>query len=91
MKNIGERKAAEVVQLYIRDDFASVARPVRELKGFKKVTLEPGSEQEVTFEITEDMLKFTGADDAFKAEKGSFTVYVGNSSETENSATFELV
>ncbi len=90
VKNKGKVKAAEVVQMYIRDEWASVARPVRELKGFEKVYMGPGEEKKVTFTINEEMLAFTGNDDIFKAEKGDFTLFIGNSSETENSAKFVL-
>ena len=91
LKNTGAVEASEVVQLYIRDEYASVTRPVRELKGFKKIKLAPGAEERVTFEIEEEMLKFTGADDVYGSEKGEFTVFIGNSSTTENKASFNLV
>ena len=91
VKNTGSVKAAEVVQMYIRDEYASVARPVRELKGFTKIELEPGEERAAVFDINEDMLRFTGADDVYRAEEGMFTVYIGNDSTTENEAKFELV
>ncbi|MCR5790120.1 MAG: beta-glucosidase BglX [Lachnospiraceae bacterium] len=90
VKNTGEREAAEVVQLYIRDEVASTARPVRALKGIEKVFLKPGEEKKVSFAISEDMLRLYGADDEFRAEKGDFTIYIGNSSETENAARFSL-
>lgn len=89
VKNIGKVKAAEVVQMYIRDDKGSVVRPVRELKGYQKIWLEPGEEREVSFVITEDMLKFHDINMDYKAEPGSFTVYVGGDSTTENKAIFE--
>lgn len=90
VKNTGNVKGAEVVQLYIRDCVASVARPVRELKGFQKVWLEPGEEREVSFSVTEEMLRFTGADMEYASENGRFCAYVGNSSETQNEVRFEL-
>ena len=55
VKNTGNRKGAEVVQMYIRDDYSSVTRPVKELKGFKKIWLEPGQSQTVSFTITPDL------------------------------------
>ena len=73
------------------DTMASVPRPVRELKGFTKIELEPGEERAAVFDINEDMLRFTGADDVYRAEEGMFTVYIGNDSTTENEAKFELV
>ncbi|MCR4655617.1 MAG: beta-glucosidase BglX [Lachnospiraceae bacterium] len=94
LKNKGEREAGEVVQLYIHDEFASAARPVRELKGFQKVFLKPGEEKKIEFEITEDMLCFWGEDPSkgmtFGAEKGDFTVFIGLSSDTGNKASFSL-
>ena len=90
VKNIGVKKASEVVQLYIRDDKGSVVRPVRELKGFEKIQLEAGEEKEVSFVINEDMLKFHDINMDFVAEAGTFTVYIGGDSTTENQATFVL-
>lgn len=90
VKNTGACAAKEAVQLYIRDDKGSVVRPVRELKGFEKITLEAGEEKEVTFVITEDMLKFHDINMDFVAEAGSFTVYIGGDSTTQNQAVFCL-
>lgn len=90
VKNTGLCAGSEVVQLYIQDLSASVARPVRELKGFQKVALNPGEEKEVTFTITEDMLRFTNINMKSESEAGNFYVYVGNSSETQNKAEFLL-
>ena len=79
--NTGKREGKEVVQLYIGDDKASVLRPVKELKGFQKLSLAPGETREVTFTITPDMLKFFDeGTHAWKAEAGKFTAYVGSSS-----------
>ncbi len=91
VRNTGKQKGAEVVQLYIKDDCGSVARPVRELKGFKKIWLEPGEDKEVSFKITEEMLKFHDINMDYKAEAGSFTVYIGCDSDTDNQATFNLI
>ncbi|MBQ7841566.1 MAG: beta-glucosidase BglX [Lachnospiraceae bacterium] len=91
VKNTGTAAGKEVVQLYIRDHAASVARPVRELKGFEKIALAPGEEKEVIFTITEDMLSFTNIDMEFTSEVGAYSVYVGNSSETENEGVFTLI
>ena len=90
VKNTGACTAKEAVQLYIRDDKGSVVRPVRELKGFEKITLEAGEEKEVTFVITEDMLKFHDINMDFVAEAGTFTVYIGGDSTTQNQAVFCL-
>lgn len=90
VKNTGECVAKEAVQLYIRDDKGSVVRPVRELKGFEKLTLAAGEEKEVSFVITEDMLKFHDINMDFVAEAGIFTVYIGGDSTTQNQASFKL-
>lgn len=91
VKNVGSRRGSEVVQMYIRDDAGSVVRPVRELKGFQKVWLDPGEEKEISFVITEDMLKFYDIDMNYKAEEGSFTVFAGGDSTAENQAEFVLL
>lgn len=79
--NTGKVAGAEVVQLYISDDKASVLRPVKELKGFRKVFLQPGETQEVTFTIDADDLKyFDDNKHEWVAEPGSFKALVGSSS-----------
>ena len=90
VKNTGDAAGCEVVQMYIRDDYSDVVRPVKELKGFRKVELAPGEEQEVTFYITEEDLRYYRLDGTFGSEPGTFTVMIGNSSTTENSAVFTL-
>ena len=90
IKNISGREGSEVVQLYIRDVSASVARPVRELKGFQRVTLNPYEKKNVDFLIDSEMLKFTHVDNAISWEPGEFTLWIGNNSQTDNSATFFL-
>ncbi|MCI6018967.1 MAG: glycoside hydrolase family 3 C-terminal domain-containing protein, partial [Clostridiales bacterium] len=80
VKNTGNLTGKEVVQFYIQDKVGSVVRPVKELKGFKKISLQAGEEKRVTFEITEDMLKFYTAQDKFEAEKGAFVAYIGKNS-----------
>lgn len=91
VKNTGTVAGREVVQLYIQDHAASVARPVRELKGIQKLSLMPGEEKEVVFVITEEMLAFTNIDMTFGSEAGSYSIFVGNSSDTQNEATFHLI
>lgn len=90
VKNVGSRKGTETVQLYIRDISASVVRPVKELKGFLKVTLEPGEEQTVEFEITEEMLQFHDAGGRLISEPGSYLLWIANSSDTGAAADFTL-
>ena len=80
--NVGAVSGKEVVQLYISDEECSVERPVMELKGFKKVALEPGESKDVTFAIEPEMLKFYDAEKGeWTLEKGRFTVCIGSSSE----------
>jgi beta-glucosidase len=80
VKNTGKRTGAEVVQLYIGDAHASVARPIKELKGFKKVTLEPGKSTKITFTIDRDALSFYDETRReWVVEKGNFTAYVASS------------
>lgn len=88
VKNTGAMPGTEVIQLYIRDVAASVVRPVRELKGFEKVELMPGEEREVSFRIDDEMLSFIRADGTVGSEPGLFRVWIGNCSDTENSAEF---
>lgn len=88
--NTGKRAGSEVVQLYVRDLVGSVARPMRELKGIDKITLNPGESQKVSFDITEDMLRFYTADMTFASEPGQFELYIGSDSRTKNGADFYL-
>jgi beta-glucosidase len=91
VKNIGKYKGKETVQLYIQDLFGSVVRPVKELRGFKKIELDVGEEKTVEFEITTETLAFVGADLQRKAEKGRFRIFIGESSEITYFDEFELV
>ncbi|HYM94085.1 MAG TPA: glycoside hydrolase family 3 N-terminal domain-containing protein [Chitinophagaceae bacterium] len=85
VKNTGNRKGAEVVQMYIRDDYSSVTRPVKELKGFKKIWLDPGQSQTVSFSITPDLLSFYDKNMKWIIEPGDFTIMVGTASDnTQN-------
>lgn len=90
VKNTGLVAGEETVQLYIRDLAGSVVRPVKELKGFKKVSLEAGEEKEITFEIKEKMLRFHNNKLEFKSEKGKFNVMVGPNSRDLQILSFEL-
>ena len=89
--NTGERAGKEVVQMYIQDVVASSSRPVRELKGFDKVLLQPGETKTVTFEIGPDALSFFNQDMQYVAEPGQFKVYIGGNSRTSNEASFNLL
>jgi beta-glucosidase len=78
--NTGQREGAEVVQLYIRDLVSSVTRPVKELKGFRKVRLQPGETATVAFDITPALLSFYDVNMNYVVEPGDFELMVGNSS-----------
>ncbi len=78
--NTGKREGAEVVQLYIRDLVSSVTRPIKELKGFRKVQLDPGETTTVTFDITPASLSFYDVNMKYTVEPGDFELMVGNSS-----------
>ena len=88
--NEGPYDGAEVVQLYIRDEYASVTRPVKELKAFKRIFLKNGESAEVTFDITPEMLQCFGADNKWSVEPGEFTIMVGSSSADEDLQTVIL-
>ena len=89
--NAGQRAGDEVVQLYIHDLAASVTRPIRELKGFKRITLRPGQKQTVDFTITPKDLSFLGRDMRPVLEAGEFQVIVGTSSDNGAQSIFEVV
>jgi beta-glucosidase len=91
VRNVGDRAGSEVVQLYVRDEVASVTRPVQELKGFERVELAPGERKRVRFTLRPDDLQFWGPNDEWTVEPGWFTVMIGGSSADTHSARFELV
>jgi beta-glucosidase len=78
--NTGIREGAEVVQMYIHDVVSSATRPIKELKGFERVSLQPGETRTVAFDITPELLAFYGADMKFAVEPGEFEIMIGNSS-----------
>lgn len=90
VKNTGSMEGKEAVQLYIQDVMGSVSRPVRQLKGFQKISLAPGEEKEVRFEIREEMLRFWTIDMEYRSEPGRFRVWIGTDSRTENGEEFYL-
>ncbi len=89
--NTGQRAGDEVVQLYIRDMASSVTRPLKELKGFERVTLRPGEKRRVRFTLTPQHLGFYNREMRFIVEPGAFKVFVGNSSVDGLEANFEVV
>lgn len=90
--NTGTREGAEVVQMYVGDDKASVLRPRKELKGFEKIVLAPGETRDVSFTITPEMLAFFDeATHAWRSEPGAFTLFIGGASDsTPAVAKFKL-
>jgi beta-glucosidase-like glycosyl hydrolase len=80
LENSGEREGCEVVQVYVRDVYASLVRPVKELKAFERVTLKPKQRAVVSFTIPVDMLNFTNVDNRRMVEAGEFEIMVGASS-----------
>lgn len=91
VRNAGERAAEEVVQLYLHDRVGSRVRPVRELKGFRKIALQPGQSCEVVFELDRALLAFSRADGSHGAEPGSFDAWIAPSSVAGEPARFELL
>lgn len=89
--NTGKKDGTEVVQLYIRDLMGSVTRPVKELKGFKKIFLKAGESQKVSFKITSDLLRFYNYRLDFVCEPGNFEVMIGSNSKEVKRATFKLL
>ena len=90
VKNTGNVKGKEVVQLYIRDLIGSITRPVKELKGFELISLEPNQEIKVSFNLTKDELGFFNDKGEFIIEPGDFKVFVGGNSETVLEANFKI-
>jgi beta-glucosidase len=88
--NTGSRAGEEVVQLYLRDWVGSVTRPVKELKGFRKVVLQPGESKNITFKLSSKDLSYYRKDMTFGTEPGKFEVYVGGNSRDVKSAVFML-
>jgi len=89
--NTGKYEGKEVVQLYIRDLYGSITRPVKELKGFEMVSLKPGETKQVMFTINKEMLKFYTANEKWETETGDFKVFIGGSSYTKLEADFEFI
>ncbi len=91
LTNRGEVAADEVVQLYVRDLVASITRPVKELKGFRRVRLEPGQTVTVDFDLHTNDLAFYGRDMQLTTEPGEFHAWIGGSSETELRTEFRII
>ncbi len=90
MTNAGRVAGDEIAQLYIRDDVSTVTRPVKELKGFSRVHLEPGQTRTVQFAVTPDRLSFLNEEMRRVVEPGTFTIMVGGSSAADKQLTAKL-
>ena len=88
VENSGKIDGEEVVQLYLNDPVASVSRPVKELKGFKKVFIKSGKQKKITFKITPEDLKFFNSDLNYDWESGDFNIYIGTNSSNVKTKTF---
>ncbi len=91
VKNVSQVAGTEVAQLYLHNTVASVPQPVRELKGFHRLTLQPGESQHIEFKLGFDDLAFYSAEVKRVVEPGSFDVYVGGSSEAEKVGSFTVL
>lgn len=89
--NTGSVAGTETVQLYVRDYSGEVVRPVKELKGFLQVPLAPGESTVVTFEVSEEMLRYHHSDFTYSSDPGRFSLYVGANSRDTLQADFQLV
>jgi beta-glucosidase len=89
--NTGTKEGKEVVQLYIRDMVGSVSRPVKELKGFQKISLKPNESRKVIFTIGVNDLKFYNSDLKWVSEPGDFKVFIGTNSADVKEASFKLL
>ena len=88
--NTGDRDADEVVQLYVRDLVGSLSRPVKELKGFKRINLKKGETKTVSFTVTPDDLMFYNQQLKYKCEPGDFNIMVGPNSRDVQTLKFSL-
>ena len=88
--NTGGRKGDEVVQLYLNDPVASISQPVRRLRGFERVTLDPGESDRVTFRLDTSDFGFYDNRGRFVVEPGQIDVYAGNSSSAEMKQSFTV-
>ena len=91
LTNTGAFTADEVAQLYVRDLVGNVTRPVRELKGFRRVRLDPGESTTVSFELHTDDLAFYGRNMQLMTEPGEFHAWIGGSSETGLRTEFRII
>ena len=88
--NTGSRRGEEIVQLYIHDKVASIVRPVKELKGYKKIALDAGETKKVVIEVPAKTLGFHNQKNEYVVEPGKFDIYVGPNSNDGLQAEFEI-
>lgn len=91
VENQSDISGQETVQLYIRDQIGEVARPVKELKGFEKITLQAHEKKTVQFTITEELLRYVHSDQTFASDAGTFDVMIGSNSRDVLTKTFKLL
>lgn len=89
VKNTGNYDADEIVQLYLRDCYADIARPVKELKGFQRISLKKGESREVTFTLTDEHLKYYNSGLKYGYDPGDFQVMIGPNSRDVQTKTFK--
>ena len=89
--NTGDVKGEEIVQLYIQDVVGEVVRPIKELKGFEKVMLQPGETRTISFTITEEQLRYHHCDLQYKSDPGAFIAYIGSNSQDVQALPFKLI
>ena len=90
VENTGSRDGSEIVQMYVTDDYATMTRPVKELRGFKRVHLNPGEKQTVSFRIDKNLLSYYDRNNHWQCEPGTFTIAVGASSEDNQKVKLEI-
>ena len=90
VKNVGDYEGDEILQLYIRDMVGSVVRPVKELKGFERISLKKGESKTVSFKIDAELLKFYNGKLEYVCEPGEFKAMVGPNSRDLSEKTFTL-
>ena len=90
LENTGKYKGTEVVQLYVQDKVGSVTRPVKELKGFMRVTLQPGEKKSLSFELPVSELAFWNIDMKHVVEPGDFALWVAGDSQSGQEIAFKV-
>ena len=90
VENTGSREGDEIVQMYITDDYAMMTRPVKELRGFRRIHLKPGERQTVSFKIDKEQLSYYDKDNKWICEPGTFTIAVGPSSAENDKVKLEI-